>query len=482
MTSLLLVGLTMSAVHSFSLVRPTVPVLISISCSWRTVSTMQSRCERCPFVAKSGSGLSVHDASCRRKLQRLNPEPEPVLPAPLEDHANGGDGGSQYEYGGDGYDERRMNPDATGEGAVGGGELPPPLSSRPRTGGQQTRGSGAGAGLKEEKNDGEGDGGAFEEQEQHQQEEGDDGFEAEDFFEQPEHYAGGGGAGSRYIPNRLNACAKFLDIQMAQPDYDVNPTPSVNGPIARLLKLSEEDLDTAILQNDLVLSRAATDSIIKFTERACSRRTGQDEHLKSVQAVMEKVKNACDRSQDDGVSRHAVYHIAAPPRDIPEDVDFMWIDVIHSVIELLTDAHLSTQTAGYLWKPAALGASYAELNTGTWWHTVHENSLAEETGFDVVPIILATDGSAQDFRRSLSIQPINITVGNFPGSVQRTDASKRCIGYWPDIKTKSKTVEHERLQRRLYQWVLGNITGNIAEYKDGFLLKVALRGRRGMGG
>ena len=141
-------------------------------------------------------------------------------------------------------------------------------------------------------------------------------------------------------------------------------------------------------------------------------------------------------------------------------------------MELLTDAHLSTQPDGYLWKPTAPGSNYAELNSGTWWRTVHENSRAEETGFEVVPILLATDGSAQDFRRSLSIQPINITVGNFPGSALRTDASKRCVAYWPDLKTKSKSVLHERLQRKLYQWVLGNITGNIAEYADGFLLKV----------
>lgn len=416
---------------------------------------MESRCSRCPFVAKTRNGFTLHEHACKRKFQCLNPDPpgyeDDDIPIKFEEDIKAE--AAHYDY-----EERE---DFAEEADA------PPVDTTSTSAGARPAGVQQGE-FGEEDGDQAGRGGFGEEK---CEEEGAVDFEV--------HQPGCG----RYIPNRQKACKKFWDIQMEQADYSSNPTPSVNGPISRLMKLSEEDLDTAVMHNDLVLSRAETAKIMKFTERACSRRTGEEEKLRSVKAVMNEVKKACDRSQDEGVMRHAMYHVEAPPRDIPEEIDFMWIDVMHAAVELLTDAHLSTQPDGYLWKPTAPGSNYAELNSGTWWRTVHENSRAEETGFEVVPILLATDGSAQDFRRSLSIQPINITVGNFPGSALRTDASKRCVAYWPDLKTKSKSVLHERLQRKLYQWVLGNITGNIAEYADGFLLKVqqAQRDRQGRG-
>ena len=67
-----------------------------------------------------------------------------------------------------------------------------------------------------------------------------------------------------------------------------------------------------------------------------------------------------------------------------------------------------------------------------------------------------------------------MSVGNYPGSVNRTDAAKRCIAYWPDFKTTTTGVAVERLKRRFYQWVFGNITDDINSYKDGILLKVSV--------
>ena len=36
---------------------------------------MESRCSRCPFVAKTRNGFTLHEHACKRKFQRLNPDP-----------------------------------------------------------------------------------------------------------------------------------------------------------------------------------------------------------------------------------------------------------------------------------------------------------------------------------------------------------------------------------------------------------------------
>ena len=55
-------------------------------------------------------------------------------------------------------------------------------------------------------------------------------------------------------------------------------------------------------------------------------------------------------------------------------------------------------------------------------------------GCTPMPIIFYTDASSPDFKRSLALKPIVISAGNLVGSVTRTTAGKRCIGYWPKLK------------------------------------------------
>ena len=54
----------------------------------------------------------------------------------------------------------------------------------------------------------------------------------------------------------------------------------------------------------------------------------------------------------------------------------------------------------------------------------------------VMPVILYTDGASPDFRRNLSIKPIVVSCGNYVGSVVRSMAGKRCVGYWPKIPVR----------------------------------------------
>ena len=61
-------------------------------------------------------------------------------------------------------------------------------------------------------------------------------------------------------------------------------------------------------------------------------------------------------------------------------------------------------------------------------------SQAQEKNFRLMPIIIYTDGASPDFRRSLSIKPIVVSVGNYVGEISRKVSGKRCIGYWPKIK------------------------------------------------
>ena len=240
----------------------------------------------------------------------------------------------------------------------------------------------------------------------------------------------------------------------------------------------EEDLDIAVLKNDLVLSQAQTKRVMDYAKKIASNRTGMPVRLRSYDAITRAVEKACDRSIDTGVMRNETYTVPEsikPVKGVPKVVDFKWQDVIHSAVELLTDTHLSTHPAGYLWEPVVgEGGGYGELNTGDWWKTVHENTRTGDwtEGPLIVPIILAADGSSQDFRGNLSIKPINLSVGNFTGEVLRTDSAKRCVAYWPDFRVTKKSIAASRLKREFYQWVLGNITSNIAEYPDGLILKV----------
>ena len=269
-------------------------------------------------------------------------------------------------------------------------------------------------------------------------------------------------------------------------DYDVNPTPGISSPIDKLLEMDEEELDLAVLKNDLVLSDAAVKRVVEYAAKVASRRTGEKVKITTGATVDRHVARACDRSN---VLKRATFSVADElpdnrerPKGLPDEVEFEWFGVVETAVELLLDNKLSTQPDGYLWEPVPFSGVYSELNTGTWWATVCDNLKAAELTpkLQVVPLIFATDGSAQDFRSSMSIQPINMSVGNYPGSVNRTDASKRCIAYWPEFKTTTTGKAVERLNRRFYQWVFGNITEDINEYKDGFLLKASMRAYLGL--
>jgi hypothetical protein len=282
------------------------------------------------------------------------------------------------------------------------------------------------------------------------------------------------------VPKYENASRKFWDLQLQQMDYDDNPTPAISSPINKLLQMDEEELDIAVLKNDLVLSDNALKQVLKFAEKVASRRTGNSVKLTSHSTVDRHVAKACDRSD---VLKRATFNVADElpdnrerPKGLPDTVEFEWYGVVENAVELLLDNKLSTQSDGYLWEPVPFNGTYSELNTGTWWATVCDNLKAAERSppLQIIPLIFATDGSAQDFRSSMSIQPINLSVGNYPGSVNRTDAAKRCIAYWPDFKTTTTGVAVERLNRRFYQWVFGNITEDINSYKDGILLKASV--------
>ena len=283
-----------------------------------------------------------------------------------------------------------------------------------------------------------------------------------------------------YVPKYENASRKFWDLQLQQMDYDDNPTPAISSPINKLMQMDEEELDVAVLKNDLVLSDNALKQVLAFAEKVASRRTGNAVKLTSQSTVDRHVAKACDRSD---VLKRATFNVADElpdnrdrPKGLPDTVEFEWYGVVENAVELLLDNKLSTQTDGYLWEPVPFNGTYSELNTGTWWATVCDNLKAAEQSppLQIIPLIFATDGSAQDFRSSMSIQPINMSVGNYPGSVNRTDAAKRCIAYWPDFKTTTTGVAVERLNRRFYQWVFGNITEDINSYKDGILLKASV--------
>ena len=139
----------------------------------------------------------------------------------------------------------------------------------------------------------------------------------------------------------------------------------------------------------------------------------------------------------------------APPSDFPKEIDFFWHDVGRMVAELLTDSRLQAGAkacGGMLWSPQDQVADKpTELNVCEWWHTAARLSQSEVSGFSIAPVILSADGCCQDFRGKLSIKPINVSVGNFPGEVNRTDASKRVLGYWPGAEVSK---HYTNLMRR----------------------------------
>ena len=92
------------------------------------------------------------------------------------------------------------------------------------------------------------------------------------------------------------------------------------------------------------------------------------------------------------------------------------------------------KTDNLIWR-AELGPPFSELNSGRWWTTAEAKSgAAPNYEYELMPIILYTDGASPDFRRSVSLKPIVVQCGNYVGAVNRTNAGKRCAGFWPSIK------------------------------------------------
>ena len=94
----------------------------------------------------------------------------------------------------------------------------------------------------------------------------------------------------------------------------------------------EEDLDVAVLKNDLVLSQAQTKRVMEYAQTIASNRTGMPVKLRSYDAINRAVEKACDRSIDAGVMRSETYTLPEskkPVKGVPKVVDFKWQDVIH---------------------------------------------------------------------------------------------------------------------------------------------------------
>ena len=174
-----------------------------------------------------------------------------------------------------------------------------------------------------------------------------------------------------YVPKYENASRKFWDLQLQQMDYDDNPTPAISSPIDKLMLMDEEELEVAVLKNDLVLSDSAVKRVLEFAEKVASRRTGKPVKLTSQSTIDRHVAKACDRSN---VLKRATFNVAdeltdnrARPKGLPDTVEFEWYGVVENAVELLLDNKLSTQSDGYLWEPVPFNGTYSELNTGTWW-------------------------------------------------------------------------------------------------------------------
>ncbi len=76
---------------------------------------------------------------------------------------------------------------------------------------------------------------------------------------------------SFYVPKYENASCKFRDLQLQRIDYNVKPTPAISSPIDKLLEMDEEELDLAVLKNDLVLSDAAVKRAVEYAAKVASK-------------------------------------------------------------------------------------------------------------------------------------------------------------------------------------------------------------------
>lgn len=109
---------------------------------------------------------------------------------------------------------------------------------------------------------------------------------------------------------------------------------------------------------------------------------------------------------------------------------------------MLIDPTIATEN-NLLWR-AETGPPFSELNSGTWWATAERKSGADQNyEYEIMPVILYTDGASPDFRRSVSLKPIVVQCGNFVGAVNRRNVGKRCAGFWPRLQVCKCLLQRE---------------------------------------
>ena len=93
---------------------------------------------------------------------------------------------------------------------------------------------------------------------------------------------------------------------------------------------------------------------------------------------------------------------------------------------------------------------YSELNTGLWW----EHALSDvPEGATLLPLIFYTDKTWLSLKGKHTVQPIAMTLGNFPIRVQNKHEAKRTICYIPELtapESSRKREAYKRFSRRLY--------------------------------
>ena len=95
-----------------------------------------------------------------------------------------------------------------------------------------------------------------------------------------------------------------------------------------------------------------------------------------------------------------------------------------------------------IWDAAPYTGKYSELNTGSFWRDAQIISQAKELGCHIMPVGLYTDKSIADFKQSIGLKPVIVTCGNYIGQVTRSQAGKRCVGYYPEVKVFLVFVLH----------------------------------------
>ena len=100
-----------------------------------------------------------------------------------------------------------------------------------------------------------------------------------------------------------------------------------------------------------------------------------------------------------------------------------------------------------IWDAAPFTGKYGELNTGSFWRDAQIISQAKELGCHIMPVGLYTDKSIADFKQSIGLKPVIVTCGNYIGQVTRSQAGKRCVGYYPEVQVFREFVLHTAFEK-----------------------------------